>query len=74
MGWNSSKPNIASHYDEEEVLLGTTDGSGVRLAGTLTSPQSGTKMAAVLLIPGSGSHDRDEQLAGHRPFLFLLTS
>jgi pimeloyl-ACP methyl ester carboxylesterase len=41
------------------------------LAGTFTRPQAGLRTAAVLLIPGSGAHDRDEQLCGHRPFLIL---
>ena len=45
--------------------------AGVTLAGTLTRPNRPGRAAAVLLIPGSGSQDRDEALCGHRPFLVL---
>ncbi|MBM3776207.1 MAG: alpha/beta hydrolase [Acidobacteria bacterium] len=62
-------------YREEEVLFENRAG-GVKLAGTLTLP--GTKGApspkgtpAVLLVTGSGPQDRNEAIAGHRPFLVL---
>ena len=41
------------------------------LAGTLTRPKRAERAAAILLIPGSGTQDRDESLCGHRPFLVL---
>jgi uncharacterized protein len=44
---------------------------GVRLAGTLTIPRSKGPFPAVLLITGSGGQNRDETIAGHRPFLVL---
>lgn len=41
------------------------------LAGTLTLPEGPGPFAAVVLITGSGPQDRDETVAGHRPFLVL---
>ena len=46
-------------------------GEGVTLAGELTMPQAGGPFKAVVLISGSGPQDRNEELAGHRPFLVL---
>jgi uncharacterized protein len=51
------------HYDNKE--------SGFTLAATLTIPQGPGPFPAVLLISGSGKHDRDEALLGHKPFLIL---
>lgn len=46
-------------------------GSGVTLAGELTMPRVGGPFKAVVLISGSGPQDRNEALAGHKPFLVL---
>ena len=46
-------------------------GPGVTLAGELTMPQVGGTFKAVVLISGTGPQDRNEELAGHRPFLVL---
>lgn len=45
----------------------------VSLAGTLTLPQSTSKTAwpAVILISGSGHHDRDETVCGKKPFAVI---
>ncbi len=45
--------------------------AGIRLAGTLTMPAGGKKFPAVVLLTGSGPQNRDEELAGHKPFLVL---
>ena len=45
--------------------------ANVDLAGTLTLPKGPGPFAAVILIAGSGPHDRDEELASHRPFLII---
>ncbi|MGA9670080.1 MAG: alpha/beta fold hydrolase [Terracidiphilus sp.] len=45
--------------------------AGVTLAATLTIPPGKGPFPAVLLIAGSGTHDRDESLMGHKPFLVL---
>ena len=57
-------------YKEEEVLY-ENKSDGVKLAGTLTLPSAGGPFPAVLLITGSGAQDRNETVAGHRPFLVL---
>ncbi|MFP4600908.1 MAG: alpha/beta hydrolase family protein [Persicimonas sp.] len=63
-------------YESEEVEFAGgeptagTEGS-VTLAGTLTLPDSEGPHPAVVLVSGSGPQDRDETLAGHKPFLVL---
>ncbi|HSE21833.1 MAG TPA: alpha/beta fold hydrolase [Pyrinomonadaceae bacterium] len=57
-------------YDEEEVSY-RNEKDKIKIAGTLTVPRGGGKYPAVLLISGSGSQDRNETIAGHRPFLVL---
>jgi uncharacterized protein len=57
-------------YDEEEVSY-RNEKDNIKIAGTLTIPRGGVKYPAVLLITGSGSQDRNETVAGHRPFLVL---
>jgi pimeloyl-ACP methyl ester carboxylesterase len=43
----------------------------VMLAGTLTKPSTGANWPVVVLISGSGPQNRNEELAGHKPFLVL---
>lgn len=59
-------------YDEEEIIYENRK-DAVKLAGTLTLPRgsSGGRSPAVILITGSGGQDRNETVAGHRPFLVL---
>ena len=57
-------------YSEEEVRYRNAK-DGVELAGTLTLPRGEGPHPAVVLITGSGAQDRDETIAGHRPFLVL---
>ena len=58
-------------YREEEVSYVNKQAPGVTLAGTLTIPPGKGPFPAVLLIPGSGAHDRDVNLLGHKVFLVL---
>jgi uncharacterized protein len=60
-------------YNEEEVLFDNKS-AGIKLAATLTAPPGEGPYPAVLLITGSGPHDRDESLMGHKPFLVLADS
>jgi fermentation-respiration switch protein FrsA (DUF1100 family) len=55
-------------YQEEEVVF---TGPAGKLAGTLTLPGGKGPFPAVLLVTGSGPQDRDETIAGHRPFLVV---
>jgi pimeloyl-ACP methyl ester carboxylesterase len=58
-------------YRSEEVRFDNPAAPGVQLAGTLTLPPGDGPFAAVLLVTGSGAQDRDETIAGHKPFLVL---
>lgn len=55
-------------YREEEISFTNGD---VRLVGTLTLPPATGPFPAVVLISGSGPQDRDETLAGFRPFKLI---
>ena len=45
--------------------------AGVTLAGELTMPEGEGPFPAVVLITGSGPHDRNETVGGHKVFLVL---
>jgi pimeloyl-ACP methyl ester carboxylesterase len=64
------EPKKPYPYDEEEVGY-ENKRAGVKLAGTLTIPRGKGPFSAVLLITGSGPQDRNESVAGHKPFLLL---
>ena len=57
-------------YAEEAVSV-DVPGTSVVLAGTLTLPEGDGPFPGVVLVSGSGAQDRDETVAGHRPFLVL---
>ena len=57
-------------YDEEEVSY-RNEKDNLKISGTLTKPRGSGPYPAVLLITGSGPQDRNETIAGHRPFLVL---
>ena len=60
-------------YKEEEISFANKNGTA-KLSGTLTIPQGTGPFPAALLISGSGPQNRDEFLAGHRPFLVIADS
>ena len=55
-------------YTEEEVAI---QNGSVTLAATLTLPNSNQKCPAVLLVSGSGPHNRDEERMLHCLFLVI---
>jgi pimeloyl-ACP methyl ester carboxylesterase len=57
-------------YKEEEVTF-SNDQAHVSLSGTLTLPQGPGPFPVAILLSGSGPHDRDETIEGHRSFLVL---
>ncbi|MDR0691791.1 MAG: alpha/beta fold hydrolase [Prevotellaceae bacterium] len=59
-------------YHAEDVSFENKD-AGITLAATLTFPKEGTDFPAVVLISGSGSQNRNEEIPqlNHRPFLVL---
>jgi hypothetical protein len=54
----------------EEVKFVNTE-TGDTLAGTLTLPNEEGPFTAVILVTGSGSQNRNEELLGHKPFFVL---
>ena len=64
------EPSPPFPYEQEQIAY-ENPGAGMTLAGTLTKPGSGGPHPAAVLITGSGPHDRDETVFGHRPFLVL---
>jgi uncharacterized protein len=57
-------------YAEDEVKF-PNEKAQVTLAATLTEPRGSGPFPAAVLIAGSGPHDRNETIAGHKPFLVL---
>ena len=55
----------------EEIVSFAGSAANVELAGTITLPKGTGPFPAAILIAGSGPLDRDESLAGHKPFLVL---
>ena len=64
------EPTKPYPYYEEEITF-TNEKAGIDLAGTLTLPKKEGVYPVVILISGSGSQNRDEELLGHKPFLVL---
>lgn len=61
-------PKAPFPYTSTKVTF-KNEADGVTLAGTLTVPNETLGSApAVILVSGSGAQDRDESLAGHKPF------
>jgi len=57
-------------YHEEQVVFHNTQ-AGIKLSGTFTKPNQKGKYPVVVLISGSGRHDRDGSMMTHKPFLVL---
>jgi uncharacterized protein len=57
-------------YEEREVRFRNEE-AGITLAGTLTTPAGSGPFPAVVLVTGSGTQNRNEEIMNHRPFLVL---
>lgn len=64
------EPKKPYPYYEENVKFNNKE-AGVTLSGTFTRPELKGKYPVVILISGSGRHDRDGSMMTHRPFLVL---
>lgn len=69
------EPKEPFPYYSEEVRFHNKD-ANIRLAGTLTLPKKSESDATerfpvAVMISGSGPQNRDEELAGHKPFLVI---
>lgn len=51
-----------------QELTYTNRDSSITFGATLAVPHKGKKLAAAILISGSGQQDRDETVFGHKPF------
>ena len=56
-------------YITEEMTFTNTK-AGATLAGTLTVPQGGAK-CVMIMVTGSGSENRDEEIYAHKPFAVI---
>ncbi|MEM5515880.1 alpha/beta fold hydrolase [Henriciella sp. AS95] len=63
------EPKSQDYVVEAVRVPGAED--GVMLAGELTLPEGEGPFPAAVLISGSGPQDRNEELAGHKPFLVI---
>ncbi len=61
-------PQAPFPYDEQDVSY---DNADVHIVGTLTTPKNMKAFPAVILIPGVGSHERDNTFFEHRPFFVI---
>lgn len=57
-------------YLEQEVCFVNGE-QGFSLGGTLTLPEGEGPFPAVILVTGSGSQNRDEEIFGHKPFKLI---
>lgn len=64
------EPQKPYPYYSEDIRFKNQQ-AGIHLAGTLTLPKKEGVFPAVILITGSGPQNRNEELAGHKPFLVL---
>jgi dienelactone hydrolase len=55
----------ADSFREKDIAVGTNEWV---LPGTLTMPVGAGLYPAVILVPGSGPHDRDETIGANKPF------
>jgi uncharacterized protein len=63
--WKAPDYVESSRFIEEEVSFGHDEW---RVAATLSLPKDVTKSPAVILVHGSGPHDRDESIGPNKPF------
>jgi pimeloyl-ACP methyl ester carboxylesterase len=63
--WTSPPYAETGRFGEDDITL---SGDGRAVPGTLTLPTSTRPIAAVVLLSGSGPHDRDETLGINKPF------
>jgi len=64
------EPNPPFPYIEEEVSFHNAE-QGFSLGGTLTLPEGEGPFPVALLVTGSGSQNRDEEIFGHKPFKLI---
>jgi pimeloyl-ACP methyl ester carboxylesterase len=66
-------PKAPFPYKIEEVSFPNKKAK-IELSGTLTLPEKGENLKAIVLLPGSGPHDRDETIFEHKLLWILADS
>ena len=66
-------PQAPFPYKIEEVSFQNKKAK-IALSGTLTLPEKGENLKAIVLLPGSGPHDRDETIFEHKLLWILADS
>jgi len=64
------EPSKPYAYYTEDVKF-ENQKENITLAGTLSLPSKTGNFPVVILISGSGPQNRDEEIAGHKPFLVI---
>jgi pimeloyl-ACP methyl ester carboxylesterase len=64
------EPRPPYPYSETEVTV-HNQAANIDLGGTLTIPRGQGPFKAAVLITGSGTQNRNEELLGHKPFLVI---
>lgn len=64
------EPKPPFPYVSEDIIF-RNEKAGINLGGTITLPEGDGPFPAVILITGSGSQNRNEELLGHKPFLAI---
>ncbi|ESU22771.1 hypothetical protein FEDK69T_20320 [Flavobacterium enshiense DK69] len=64
------EPKTPYPYYSEEVTF-VNEKENIQFSGTLTLPKKEGRFPVAILISGSGPQNRNEELAGHKPFLVL---
>ncbi len=67
---DGAESRVRPSYRSQDVRFRNAE-ARLELAGTLTLPTATGPHPAVILISGTGPQDRDETVAGHKPFLVL---
>lgn len=70
MAQTTTPSSVTPSYVTRDLRIPTPT-PGVELAATLTLPAGSGPFPAVVLITGAGPQDRDETVAGHKPFAVL---
>lgn len=61
------EPGEATSYLEEDIFFENKEG-GFSLGATISIPNGEGPFPALILVSGSGSQNRDEEIFGHKPF------
>ncbi len=70
IGPRPQEPKEPYPYFSEDVMFQNKE-ANITLAGTLTLPKNQVDFPIVVLISGSSAHNRNQEVAGHKPFLVI---